>query len=121
MDVSATENICTKFLSCLSMVWKTFLLLPNVIYIKIHSPTSNSKPSSMKLCMHPPAWSCCSSTKTFCPERARMLAVARPPPPLPITIVSKSAGTCFSANPIKNALNRSQMSQNRSSVSLILT
>jgi len=48
---------------------------------------------SMKVWQHPPAWSCCSSTRTFFPALAMIEAVERPPMPLPMTMASRSFGT----------------------------
>jgi hypothetical protein len=46
----------------------------------------------------PPAWSCCSRTRTFLPALANSIAVLSPPIPLPITIASRLSGTLGGLN-----------------------
>ena len=65
----------------------------------MHLPTSNSYPFSMNVWQHPPARSCCSSTRTRFPVRASNVAVVRPPIPLPITIASTRSGIFLGKNP----------------------
>lgn len=62
-------------------------------------PTSNSVSCSWKVWVHPPAWSCCSSTSTRLPARASVPAAASPPTPLPMTTASSCAGTRRALNP----------------------
>ena len=51
---------------------------------------SNSKPFSTKEWQQPPAWSCCSRTRTFLPTRPSRTPAVRPPTPLPMIITSQS-------------------------------
>lgn len=62
-------------------------------------PTSNSNPLFSKVCVHPPAWSCCSRTRTLFPALAKRAAAVRPPTPLPITTASRAAGTRSTRKP----------------------
>lgn len=55
-------------------------------------PTSNSKPWFSKVWQHPPAWSCCSRTRTLFPALASTAAADRPPMPLPMTTASRRSG-----------------------------
>lgn len=65
----------------------------------ISLPTSNSNPLFSKVCVHPPAWSCCSRTRTLFPALAKRAAAVRPPTPLPITTASRAAGTRSTRKP----------------------
>lgn len=64
-------------------------------------PVSNSKPLSTNVWQQPPAWSCCSRTKTLCPALPSNTAVVKPPIPLPTTIVSILSGTFWDLNPVR--------------------
>ena len=68
-------------------------------------------PLSINEWQQPPAWSCCSSTRTFLPTRARRAAVVRPPMPLPITIASSSSGTFLAVKPCLRTLSRATRSE----------
>lgn len=58
----------------------------------VHLPTSNSNPLFWKVCVQPPAWSCCSRTTTFFPALDKSAAAVKPPTPLPITTASRAGG-----------------------------
>ena len=69
---------------------------------KLYIPVSNSNPLSWKVWQHPPAWSCCSSTRTFLPARASRAPTLSPPIPLPMMMVSRCSGTLWLLNPTKD-------------------
>ena len=64
-------------------------------------PTSNSNPLFWKVWVQPPAWSCCSRTKTFFPALDKSAAAVKPPTPLPITTASRAGGTRSTRKPAK--------------------
>ena len=79
---------------------------PNMaLFSRAYLPTSNSNPLSTKVCKQPPAWSCCSRTRTRFPARANKFAVVRPPIPLPITIASRRLGIFLGLKPVKKLQN----------------
>ena len=85
-------------------------------YYFIYVETINqSLPLSINEWQHPPAWSCCSKTKTFFPAFARRAAVHRPPIPLPITMASRFSGTFRDTNPCFRTLSLAAWSRTRGS------
>lgn len=84
---------------------------PHVCVSFTNSPTSNSNPLFWKVCVHPPAWSCCSRTTTFFPALDKSAAAVKPPMPLPITTASRSAGTRSSRNPVRKHLSNELMEE----------
>ena len=76
----------------LKFQWSSKTKAENLSARPVYSPTSNSKPLSTNVWQHPPAWSCCSRTRTFLPALAKMAAAVRPPMPLPTTMASTLSG-----------------------------
>lgn len=73
------------------------------VYV-ISLPTSNSNPLFSKVCVQPPAWSCCSRTTTLFPALDKSAAAVKPPMPLPITTTSRAGGTRSTRKPVQNHL-----------------